>query len=405
MVSAEDIFFGYESELGHKYHNAVDVIIFLNSIKDRYPAITSLRIIGYSEGSPQYPIYALKITDNPGIQENEPEIQLVGAIHGDEGLSCEIMLKLIEYFVKGYTLQDPVAQYLVNNFELHIIPVLNPYGLTNKTRANANGVDLNRNFGWAYVAGNYAGHYHGTAAFDQSESTAIQNDANTHSYNMSISAHSGDVCFVYLWDYIGTTASGGTPASYTLDDFISKYLPIYTMVKKMADDYAAAVNSYGYYTNFKSVEGYEMFPVYGSLADWMYGMKKALSFTLELHKLKSFNSSNTYLINQVWNVHKQALFSIVKQMLNGLTGIVTSNTGSPLAATIKLEKVSSRAFQDPIEVAHEGYTDPDVGDYHIIADPGTYKVTVSAGGYQDKVIQDVVIPAGGNYRLDVSLSP
>lgn len=68
---------------------------------------------------------------------------LVGAFHGDEGISVEILKRLADRWCAGLFFRE------VPDFRTKpalIIPVLNPDGLAARTRVNANGVDLNRNY-------------------------------------------------------------------------------------------------------------------------------------------------------------------------------------------------------------------------------------------------------------------
>ena len=44
---------------------------------------------------------------------------------------------------------------------------------------------------------------------------------------------------------------------------------------------------------------------------------------------------------------------------------------------------------------------PAVGDFHIVVQPGTYAMHVSAEGYETKTIQDVVVNTGGATSVGV----
>jgi murein peptide amidase A len=78
-------------------------------------------------------------------EENPTRINtlFIGAFHGDETISAEVLFHFIEHLQKG--------KFAKNTIDFHknptlIIPVLNPDGLAQKTRVNANQVDLNRNY-------------------------------------------------------------------------------------------------------------------------------------------------------------------------------------------------------------------------------------------------------------------
>lgn len=50
------------------------------------------------------------------------------------------------WFYRFYSFFFLQATLIVKNIHLHILPTMNPDGFSLKTRANANGIDLNRDF-------------------------------------------------------------------------------------------------------------------------------------------------------------------------------------------------------------------------------------------------------------------
>ena len=66
-----------------------------------------------------------------------------GGTHGDERSA----VWGVYYFVKTLLESDDNwAMFIKSNIEIHIIPILNPYGVDNNQRRNANNVDINRQF-------------------------------------------------------------------------------------------------------------------------------------------------------------------------------------------------------------------------------------------------------------------
>ena len=55
---------------------------------------------------PGYDLYAIKISANPGQNENEPEILYMGAHHGREMISVSVVMGLIERLVTKYKVDD-----------------------------------------------------------------------------------------------------------------------------------------------------------------------------------------------------------------------------------------------------------------------------------------------------------
>ena len=135
-----------------RYYPPYDELVdFIDTISS--PIVAVQDNIGFSdEGTPRA-IRALRISDNPGVDEDEPGFLFIGDIHGNEPLGVRVTLELIELLTEAYATDSEVRDW-VDAYEIWIIPVLNPYGYDHSERKNApsttdaftSGVDLNRNF-------------------------------------------------------------------------------------------------------------------------------------------------------------------------------------------------------------------------------------------------------------------
>jgi len=96
-----------------------------------------------------------------------PSTLIFGAIHGDEPTSGHVARQLLEL------LRSDASLYRYR--QVSIVTVANPDGLSKRTRANANGVDCNRNFpsrNWKRTARNSAT-YGGATPASEPETRAI----------------------------------------------------------------------------------------------------------------------------------------------------------------------------------------------------------------------------------------
>ena len=107
------------------YHNYDELTDFLEGINNQYPDITSLLSIGQSVEGRE--LWVLEVSDNPGLNELEPEFKYVANMHGDETVGRELSLFLIEWLVEGYG-SNQRATDLVNNTSIFIMPSMNPDG-------------------------------------------------------------------------------------------------------------------------------------------------------------------------------------------------------------------------------------------------------------------------------------
>ena len=123
----------------------------LNHYTNAFPSICKIDTIGTSVNGRL--ILCCKISDNVHSDEVEPEFFYSSTIHGNEVLGYQMMLRMIDTLLHGYT-TDTSLQRLINSTEIYINPLANPDGTYNRsdttvvgaTRYNSNFVDLNRNY-------------------------------------------------------------------------------------------------------------------------------------------------------------------------------------------------------------------------------------------------------------------
>ena len=140
-----------------EYKNPEEIERIVTEFADRFPHLTKKVSIGKSlEGRD---IWAIKISDNPEVDENqEPKILFNSMHHAREVMTPEVSLDIIETLLNGYGGELNITNW-VNSYEIWVIPMFNVDG-NNKMwtvdswwRKNARGgygVDLNRNYptGW-----------------------------------------------------------------------------------------------------------------------------------------------------------------------------------------------------------------------------------------------------------------
>ncbi len=124
------------------YHTFKTVKETLDTLVTTYPSLVKLEVYGQSEEGRN--LYALKVSDNVASQEAEPEIMITSATHGDEPMSVEVLLGLLDRLLKGYG-NDPRLTRYVNEMQIYFLPVINPDGYVRDARY-ANGVDPNRDY-------------------------------------------------------------------------------------------------------------------------------------------------------------------------------------------------------------------------------------------------------------------
>ncbi|GAB4323037.1 MAG: hypothetical protein Kow0074_14950 [Candidatus Zixiibacteriota bacterium] len=265
------------------FRTLLDAIVFMDSISTQYPAIASPKFsIGQSVNG--LDIWAMKISDNWGTDENEPEFLFTGMHHAREPIGLEVNLETIRTLVEGYGI-DPRITQLVDEREIWFIPCLNPDGYEYNTsnfpagggmwrknrRNNGNGtfgVDLNRNYGheWGYdnngsSPSSSSETYRGTAPFSEPETQAIRAFVNSRQFVFAVNFHSYSDLYLWPWGY----------------DYI--YTPDQVLFEAIGDSLST-------YNGYTPQVGWALYPTNGDSDDWMYGAtgehQKILSFTPEV---------------------------------------------------------------------------------------------------------------------------
>jgi len=208
------------------YFTYSEMLVILDSMTSKFPnLITAKQPIGSFNSIEGRPIYFLKISDNPNVNENEPQIIYTALTHAREPASLSQMIFYMYYLLENYA-TNPEIHALIDNTELYFVPCLNPDGyvynqstnpngggMWRKNRRNNNdgtfGVDLNRNYGfdWGYddigsspITSNET--YRGTAEFSEPETQAIKWFDEQHQFKMSINYHTYGNDLIYPWGYI-----------------------------------------------------------------------------------------------------------------------------------------------------------------------------------------------------------
>ncbi|MDH3268883.1 MAG: M14 family zinc carboxypeptidase, partial [Ignavibacteria bacterium] len=267
------------------YYTLAEIEADLDEMFSLYPnLITQKFSIGTSvEGRT---IWAVKISDNPSLSEDEPSVGFDALVHAREPQSMATHMYFMWYLLENYG-TDSEATYLVNNREIYCVPCFNPDGYEYNRQIEPNGggnwrknrrdngggcfgIDLNRNFSYKWGHDNIgsspdpcASTYRGLSAFSEPEAQAIRDLAILKNYGTHFNMHSYGNYYLYPWGYIDEE----TPDSLTYREFAGDM---------------GAYNGYAYGTG-PQLLGY---PSNGSVRDWMYGEQvvknKTFGYTIEI---------------------------------------------------------------------------------------------------------------------------
>jgi hypothetical protein len=342
-----------------RYHTYSQMKDTFRIIAQNNPAIAKFETIGVASNDSI--IFGLKITDNPNVEEDEPELLIEGAIHGDEKCATEAYFEFAVWLVQNYGVDPDVTRW-VNSREIWVVCPGNPYGHINNTRYNRNGTDCNRDYGYMWYYETDA-----TEPFVEPEARLLAELALRNEFSFWQSGHGGTYFVSYPWSY----------SPYGTRDSMEHYY--------LAQLYSS-FNGYPYAPGYRG-----MYQINGASKDYGYGAHGTVSWTVEccIDKTPPADSLPQIVLRE-----RNALKAMVQNIDRGIRGRVTDSvTGQPVAARLR-----------PLPQNFPSYCDWP-GDYHRYLRPGTYSVIFEANGYQPKTISGVVVTADTVTWLDAALAP
>jgi hypothetical protein len=308
-------------------------------------------------------ILVMKVSHNPQLNENEPEVFWEANTHGDEKIGWAVAFEFLKYLLRNYG-TNPEVTYLVDNREIWILPMFNPDGYISNNRSNGHGVDMNRNWGWMW--GEEAAP--GSSAMSESEVTGDIQHLWRHPFALFVSYHAGTECISYPWSY---TDYDTIPENY--------------LINWLSQGYSTRGNSYMYGQGSQV-----MYLINGSSKDVGFGALGEMAWSIEVHLTKTPPASE---IDPTFNRNRDAMLFFCRQAGHGIQGTVTDSvTGQPLHAQLWLAPYN-----------WQSYTCPTNGDFHRFCLPGTYALVARCPGYDAKVVTNVTVPNNADSSVTVSI--
>lgn len=231
------------------YHSQASIHTYLASLPTLYPELAHFYVLGSSLKKKEIAY----VTLSEGSAGSLPAIYFNGTHHGDEWSSTESILGLIEYLVTHQS--DPAVHTLLTSYVFYLQPLVNPDGHEAKTRADSEGVDLNRDYA-------YPGSKSGDS-FKRKETQLTKNLIDQIKPRAAAAYHSGIEEVLWPWCYTAEPVSNEklfyaitekTAKSMKMDRYLQSY-----------DDYATE----------------------GEFIDYAYMAYSTLALTFEVSEIKT----------------------------------------------------------------------------------------------------------------------
>ncbi|XP_048369047.1 adipocyte enhancer-binding protein 1 [Sphaerodactylus townsendi] len=401
--------------LDFRHHNYKDMRQLMKVVNEECPDITRIYNIGKS--SRGLKIYAMEISDNPGEHElGEPEFRYSAGIHGNEVLGRELLLMLMQFMCKEYKDGNPRVRNLVTETRIHLVPSLNPDGYEIASQMgselgnwglghwNEEGYDIFENFPdlnsilWAAEERKWVPHkvpnhhipipehYLAEDASVAVEVRAIMAWMDKNPFVLGANFQGGEKFVSYPFDMTRPASENEVaPAvheEYEEENPESKETPDYAIFRWLAISYASAhltmaetfrggCHNQDMTNGMGIVNGAKWHPRVGSMNDFSYLHTNCLELSI-YPGCDKFPHENE--LAQEWENNKESLLTFMEQVHRGIKGMVKDQQGDPIA----------NASISVVGINHDVKT-ASGGDYWRILNPGEYRVTAKADGYNPSV--------------------
>ncbi|XP_060595456.1 carboxypeptidase D-like isoform X2 [Ruditapes philippinarum] len=397
IISVTTVLFGIAIAIPHErltraidttfYYNYADLTTFLHNMTATYPNLAKLRSVGKSVQNRD--LWAIEISDNIGTEElGEPKFKYVGNMHGNEVVSRQILIYLIQYLLENYGKNDRVTK-LVNTVDIFIMPTMNPDGFESAKegecdgllgRANANNKDLNRNFPDQFDR--FSGHD------IQPETQALINWIEGTNFILSANLHGGSVVASYPFDDsqshrptgVYSKAPDDAVFKHLAQTYSNNHLTMHSNSPRCGDRFTGGITN-----------GAHWYDVPGGMQDYNYLHSNCFEITVELSCCKYPHSSQ---LSQEWENNREALLSYIEQVKTGISGqIVDKETGEAVPGAV----VAVDNIEHNITADSHGY-------FWRLLVQGTYKLKVYAQGYTDFESDELSVPNNDGVEVKFELT-
>ena len=410
--------------LDPRYHTYDEIKAEIDSLQILYPEYVLVDSIGVTLGASYQepiPIWAVKLSDNPEIDEDEPAVLYVGQCHAEEVLGVEITMHMINEILEHHYIQ-PYCIWL-SEMEIWFIPTINPEGLQvvmdawdtayrkNKRDNNLNdvfdyvpgpgndidGVDPNRNYSFNWIHGDTLytpggaelyDYYRGPAPFSEGGTQAVRNLAEAQHFIFSINWHSS------------RTGNFSEKVFYSFEWAGVKRPPDFAVNQMIGETVAGLIETEG------GAGFYEPSPSRGrkgNAHDWFYQAHGTTQLLIECGT--SNIQPDSALIEDTcercgvgayWLLNRSLGYQTDAAMLTG--HVTDSLSGEPLKAEVIIEDYNASYFKP--RCSDELY-----GRFWKVLMPGTYNLRIRKKGYEEKLINGVTINNSCWTNLNIELVP
>uniref|UniRef100_A0A8C9VPB5 Inactive carboxypeptidase-like protein X2 n=1 Tax=Scleropages formosus TaxID=113540 RepID=A0A8C9VPB5_SCLFO len=384
--------------LDFKHHSYKEMRQLMKVVNEMCPNFTRIYNIGKSHNGLK--LYAIEISDNPGEHElGEPEFRYTAGSHGNEVLGRELLLLLMQFMCQEYLSGNPRIRHLVDETRIHLVPSVNPDGYEkvfevgselggwSLGRWSQDGLDIHHNFPdlnsilWEaevrkWVPRKVFNHhvpipewyYSRNETVIAVETRVLITWMEKIPFVLGGNLQGGELVVTFPYDK-ARSQSRIQDSSSTPDDHVFRWLAFsYASTHRLMTDASRRVcHTEDFAKEDGTINGASWHTAAGSMNDFSYLHTNCFELSMYVGCDKFPHESE---LPEEWENNRESLLVFMEQVHRGIKGVVRDLQGRGIANAI----ISVEGINHDIRTAADG-------DYWRLLNPGEYKVTASAEGY------------------------
>jgi carboxypeptidase T len=386
------------------YHNYAEMSAELAAVANANPTRVQRFSLGTSYQGRD--IWAVKVSDNVTVDENEPEVLFTANQHAREHLTVEMALYILNQLMSS----DSRITNIVNSREIWIVPMVNPdgveydvatgaYRMWRKNRqpnsgSSAVGTDLNRNwaFQWGCCGGSSGSFssetYRGAAPFSAPETQRVRDFVNSRVIGGAQQIKAAIDWHTYseliLWPYGYTTANTTS-----------------TLSQAERDAHAALGQQMAATNNYVPEQSSDLYIADGTINDWLWGQHRIYNYTFEMFPRTS--SPGFYppdeQIGPQTSRNREA-FLMLLEYADCVPRIIGGTCGGPAPATVWFDNFETATgwTTSTADTATAGRWER--GDPQATTSSGTKQLGTAVSGSNDLVTGRLAGASAGEHDVD-----
>lgn len=171
-----------------------------DELMNKHPGYVEKTVLGTTRENQELVEYKFSRPQMPGIVTPKLKIGITTGVHGNEIGAVYGLLKFMEDLCNNPN-DNEILNRIKSYADIHIIPVVNPYGFDRRQRTNGAGVNINRNFTTNWILTEEGSTYSGPSPASEPETQIVENWLQDNNFDHFIDFHNWGSTATYGFSY------------------------------------------------------------------------------------------------------------------------------------------------------------------------------------------------------------